>query len=42
MGAYRVTLRPGRYVATAKIAGEEIARADFEVGDAPLDVELKP
>jgi hypothetical protein len=42
MGAYRVTLRPGRYVASATLAGEEIASADFEVADAPLEVELKP
>jgi hypothetical protein len=41
MGAYRVTLRPGRYVASATLLGEELARDDFEVKDAPLEVVLK-
>ena len=42
MGACRFTLRPGKYVVSASLNGEELARADFEVGDAPLEVELKP
>src|SRR5262249_46832638 len=42
MGAARFTLRPGKYVASATLNGEELARADFEVGDTPLDVALEP
>lgn len=42
MGAARFTLRPGHYVGTALDRGEEVARAEFDVADRPLDVELKP
>jgi hypothetical protein len=42
IGACRFTLRPGKYVVSATLNGEELARTDFEVGDTPLDVELKP
>jgi RNA polymerase sigma factor (sigma-70 family) len=41
VGAYRVTLRPGRYVASATLLGEELARDDFEVKGDPVEVVLK-
>jgi hypothetical protein len=40
MGSYRLNLRPGKYTATVRVNGEDVASDDFEVKDLPVEVAL--